>query len=100
MSRLRIDRRITARVAGWGTAAAGWLVGAAAWAGQAQQQGFQSISDIPDAARETLPASPLVYVAYGFVWVALTVYVFLLWRKLAKVERELADVTTRLAARR
>ena len=50
--------------------------------------------------RETLPATPLVYVAYGFVWVALMTYVFLLWRRIARVERELADVNAKLAGRR
>jgi CcmD family protein len=100
MSRLRTDTRIAARLAGWASAAAIWLLGTVAWAGQTPQQGFQPIADIPDAARETISASPLVYGAYGFVWIALVVYVFLLWQRLGKVERELADVTSRLAARR
>jgi len=100
MSRSRTDVRLVARLAGWGSALTVWLLGTVAWAGQTPQQGFQPIGDIPDAARETLAASPLVYGAYGFVWIALVVYVFLLWQRLGKVERELADVTARLAARR
>ena len=47
-------------------------------------------------AKETLPALPLVYAAYGFVWLALVVYVLMLWRRLARVERDLADISTRL----
>jgi CcmD family protein len=46
--------------------------------------------------RETLAASPLVLAAYAFVWVALLVYVFLLWQRIGRVERELADVNAKL----
>jgi CcmD family protein len=66
-----------------------------AWAQQGD--GFVPATDI---VRETLPASPFVYVAYAFVWVALVAYILLLWQRLNKVERELADVTARLAKRR
>jgi CcmD family protein len=52
------------------------------------------------AQQEHLPATPLVFAAYGFVWLALLVYVLTLWRRVARVERELRDVTTRLEARR
>jgi CcmD family protein len=68
-----------------------------AFAQTPQQRGFEPISDIP---KETLPAGPLIFSAYGFVWVALTVYVFLLWRRLGRVEHELADVNARLANRK
>lgn len=53
----------------------------------------------PGEQQETLPATPLVFAAYAFVWVALIVYVFVLWRRLGHVERELAEVTTQLRAR-
>ncbi|HYN08519.1 MAG TPA: CcmD family protein [Vicinamibacterales bacterium] len=49
-----------------------------------------------DPGQETLPATPLVFVAYAFVWTLLLGYVFLLWRKLGRVERELAEVNARL----
>jgi CcmD family protein len=45
---------------------------------------------------EPLPAAPLVYFAYAFVWSALILYVFVLWRRVSKVERELADLNGRL----
>lgn len=48
------------------------------------------------APREVLPATPLVFYAYGFVWVALLGYVFTIWRRMAQVERDLADVQRRL----
>lgn len=57
------------------------------------QEAFVSAKDV---AQETLPAAPLVFIAYAFVWVVLLAYVFMLWRRLGRVERELADVTARL----
>ena len=71
------------------------LMGSIAWA-----QGTQGGYVAGDITRESLPATPLIYGAYGFVWSALAVYIFILWRRLGKVERELADVTAKLASRR
>jgi CcmD family protein len=93
MLRWRIDvkrwtRRATAAIAAFvvfGLSAAGAIA--------QTQEGFVPASEV---AKETLPALPLVYVAYGFVWFALVVYVFMLWRKLDRVERELAEVSARL----
>lgn len=48
------------------------------------------------APREMLPATPLVFYAYSFVWLALIGYVFSIWRRMARVERDLADVQRRL----
>ena len=48
------------------------------------------------APREVLPATPLVFYAYSFVWLALIVYVFSIWRRMARVEQDLADVQHRL----
>jgi CcmD family protein len=53
-----------------------------------------------EIARDSLPALPLLYAAYAFAWVALIGYVFMLWRRLAKVERELADVRGRIPRNR
>jgi len=47
-----------------------------------------------------LSPGPLVYGAYAFVWAAVVAYVFMLWRRVGRVERELQDVRGRLAARR
>jgi CcmD family protein len=49
-----------------------------------------------EITRESLPASPLLFTAYAFVWVAVAGYVFMLWRRLARVERELAEVAAKL----
>jgi CcmD family protein len=50
--------------------------------------------------QEQLPAAPLVFAAYSVVWLALLAYVFLLWRRLTTVERDLREVSTRLQAKR
>ena len=79
------------------------LAGATALAAQSQgpsQSEFRPVTAQDLAAQEHLPATPLVFWAYGFVWVSLAVYVFTLWRRLSRVERELADVNTRLEAKR
>ena len=54
---------------------------------------------VPQAAAPKQPeiaAAPLLYVAYAFVWAALLVYVFMLWRRIGRVERELTDVRRKL----
>jgi CcmD family protein len=48
---------------------------------------------------EQLPATPLVFAAYAVVWVALLAYILVLWRRLGRIEKELADVTSRLESR-
>jgi len=72
------------------------LPGALLWAQQpaAPQGEFVPLSSIPQA--EQLPAAPLVIAAYAFVWVALLVYVWSLWRRMTKLERELADLQRRV----
>jgi CcmD family protein len=52
-----------------------------------------------DLVTENLPATPLVFAAYAAVWVALLIYVFVLWQRLTRVERELAEVTSKLESR-
>lgn len=72
---------------------------AAVWVAQAQpgQQEFVPIKDLPP--EDVLPAAPLLVSAYVFVWVALMGYVWSIWRRLGKVESELADVSRRAASR-
>ena len=50
------------------------------------------------AETEKLPAAPLVIGAYAVVWVSLVLYVWSIWRRLARVEREIAQVSGRIAA--
>ena len=75
------------------------VVSAVASAQTPAMDGFVPVTgDDPDVER--IPAAPLVFAAYAFVWVAMIAYVFFLWRRLTRVERELADVTAKLEARR
>ncbi|MEZ5318576.1 MAG: CcmD family protein [Vicinamibacterales bacterium] len=62
------------------------------------QESFQPARP-EDFGGERLPATPFVFVAYAVVWVAVFGYVFLMWRRLNRVERELADVHARLSSR-
>jgi CcmD family protein len=60
-----------------------------------QQNEFVPVDELPQA--EQLPAAPLVIAAYAVAWVALLVYLWSIWRRLQKVERELDEVSRRVA---
>jgi CcmD family protein len=60
------------------------------------QEGFVAVEQLGE--QEQLPAAPLVAGAYGVAWAAILVYVWTIWRRLARVERELADVSRRITA--
>ena len=62
----------------------------------AAQDGFVPIDQL--APKEELPAAPLVMAAYIVAWMIPLLYVWSIWRRLNKVEAEIADVTRRLAA--
>lgn len=49
--------------------------------------GFVPVTDLP--LEEQLPAAPLVLSAYAIIWVAVLIYVALLWRRLGAVQRDL-----------
>lgn len=70
--------------------------------GGAAAAAFQDSGFVPvkpgETGQETLPGTPLVFVAYAFVWTVLLGYVFLLWRRLGRVERELGEVNAKLRA--
>ena len=61
------------------------------------QGDFVPVKDLP--AQETIPAAPLVMAAYAFVWAALLIYVWTVWRRLMKVEKEVKELTTRISER-
>src|SRR5688572_24114272 len=61
---------------------------------QDQQKAFGTVK--PGEIQESLPATPFVFIAYAFVWAALAFYVFLMWRRLARVERDLTEVRAKL----
>jgi CcmD family protein len=57
--------------------------------------GFEPATNL---GKESLPAGPLLYTAYAIVWLVLIGYVFMLWRRLDRVERELREVSARIAS--
>lgn len=65
------------------------LLVAPAFAGQAPpgQAGFVPVDTLPPS--EQLPAAPLLIGAYAFVWLAVMVYLFSIWRRLNKVEADM-----------
>jgi CcmD family protein len=64
--------------------------------GQAQTE-FVPVNELP--AQEQMPAAPLVIAAYAVAWLGIFIYLASIWRRLQKVDRELADVSRRVAER-
>lgn len=60
------------------------------------QQEFVPVDQLP--AAEQLPAAPLVIAAYAVAWIAILGYLWSVWTRLGKVERELADVARRMSS--
>ena len=60
----------------------------------AAQEGFVPVDQLPPD--DQLPAAPLLIAAYAIAWVAVLGYLWSIWRRLGKVERELAEVSRRL----
>jgi len=61
----------------------------ALWAGTAAAQEFQKV-DGP--LRPELPAGPFVGTAYGFIWIAVLLYVLSVARGLARVRRDVEEL--------
>ena len=59
------------------------------------QSEFLPVTEIP--ASEQMPSAPLVIAAYAFVWLAFLAYVWLMWKKLGKVEQDLKALSAQLA---
>jgi CcmD family protein len=74
------------------------LMNAAVLAAQPGQSEFQPVTEVP--ASEQLPSAPLVIAAYAFVWLAFLVYVWMMWRKLGKVEQELNHLSAQIGKKR
>jgi CcmD family protein len=55
---------------------------------------FLPIDQLPPG--EQLPAAPLLIAAYSVVWLLVAGYLFSIWKRLGRVEREIAEVSRRL----
>jgi CcmD family protein len=60
------------------------------------QEGFVPVDQLPPD--EALPAAPLLITAYAAAWVIVLLYLWSIWRRLGRVERELAEVGRRIEA--
>jgi CcmD family protein len=60
------------------------------------QEGFVPVDQVQ--SQDQIPAAPLVMAAYAVAWVAVFVYVWSIWRRLGKVEQEIAEVSRRVAS--
>jgi heme export protein D (CcmD) len=72
------------------------LVAAPVWAQQppnAGQSGFVPLDSMPP--REQIPAAPLLLTSYAFFLVLMLFYLWTIWRRIGKVERELQDLERR-----
>ena len=63
----------------------------------AAQSEFVPINELPPA--DQLPAAPLLIAAYAFVWLALMVYLWSIWRRIRKVEADIGTLQKRSANR-
>jgi CcmD family protein len=71
-----------------------WLAVVFAWApGAALAQDFQKVEG---ALRPELPSVPFVAAAYGFIWIAILVYVLSVARGLSQVRQDLAELRRKI----
>jgi CcmD family protein len=73
------------------------LLAASALAQQPPQppEGFVPAASVQ--GQEKLPAAPLVITAYSVVWLLVFGYLWSIWRRIAHAERDLSEVSRRLA---
>jgi CcmD family protein len=57
------------------------------------QTEFVPMNSLPPA--DQLPAAPLLIAAYAFVWIALAVYLWSIWSRVGKVERDMQALQQR-----
>jgi CcmD family protein len=50
---------------------------------------------VADADVEQLPAAPLVMTAYAVAWIVIFLYLWSIWRRLSRVEREIDELSRR-----
>lgn len=67
---------------------------AASATAQPPSEGFVPVDQLP--AQEHLPAARFVMTAYAIAWAAVFAYLWSIWRRLGRVERDIADVRRRV----
>ncbi|MGH9144561.1 MAG: CcmD family protein [Vicinamibacterales bacterium] len=72
------------------------LVAGPVFAGQppAGQSEFVPVDSLPPS--DQLKAAPLLIAAYAFVWIAVVVYLWSIWRRLNKVEDEMRALSQKM----
>jgi CcmD family protein len=65
---------------------------------QAGQPDYVPVGAVP-AAAEVLPVAPMLIGAYAFVWVALIGYVAYMWRRMKRMQDEIASLEARVSSR-
>jgi len=60
------------------------------------QEGFVPVESLPN--QEKLTAAPLLMTAYAVAWLAAFGYLWSIWQRLGRVEREIAAITRRVEA--
>jgi CcmD family protein len=64
---------------------------------QAAQDEYVPIDQLPES--EKLPAAPFLTGAYAFAWLAILVYLLMLWRRVGRVEQELREARRTVGSR-
>jgi CcmD family protein len=62
---------------------------------------FQGASEFVPAdqlGQNTVPGGVLLLAAYAVAWIAVVAYVWTIWRRAGRIERELSDIAAKLAA--
>ena len=60
----------------------------------AAQEEFVPVEDLPP--QDALPAAPLLITAYAAAWVLILLYLWSIWRRLSRVEGEMAALRQRI----
>jgi CcmD family protein len=62
---------------------------------------FQGASEFVPAdqlKQDTVPGGALLLAAYAVAWIAVVAYVWIVWRRAGRIERELSGIAAKLAA--
>lgn len=60
-------------------------------------EGFVPIDELPPDER--MPAAPFLIAAYSVAWIVVAVYLWSIWQRLGRVEREIAEASRRVEQR-